>query len=219
LGDWLRLRKKQAHTMHRTDLRGPLNPLMRECLFERKVCGNLDELRGHLARAIEKLARLHAAQTSYDPPPRKRKIGKVFLSAPYFTAAEEAFAQELERSLSRQGLDVMFPPRAVGPWEVFSAGHDDIWPNLFSEKVRCLDECDAVVALLEGADCISETGWDCGYAYSKYKPVFGMRTDFRTLGDIGGSVNLMIEQSLVDSKLHKSAAEIGEMMKAWPNAG
>ena len=203
----------------RTDLRGPLNPLMKECLFESKVCGSLEDLREHAPRAIEKIAESGAAETSYDPPSRQRKISKVFLSAPYFTAAEQAFTEELERDLSRQGLDVMFPPREKGSWDEFSAGHGDFWQELFNEKVRCLNKCDAVVALLEGADCISETGWDCGYAYSRYRPVFGMRTDFRTLGDIGGRVNLMIERSIVDSKLHRSAPEIGARLKAWPNPG
>jgi nucleoside 2-deoxyribosyltransferase len=199
----------------RTDLRGPLNPLLKECLSDGETCGNLDDLRGQASRAVERIVQTKAAPTSYDPPPRMKRIGKVFLSAPYFTSAEETFADELERDLSKLGFEVMFPPGTKVSRDDLSAGGDGVWSTLFREKVRCLNECDAVVALLEGADCISETGWDCGYGYSKYKPVFGMRTDFRTLGDIGSRVNLMIEQSLVDSRLYRSAGEIGQRMKAW----
>lgn len=199
----------------RTDLRGPLNHLLQECLFERKVCGSLDELRELATRAIESLVRSKTTPTSYDPPSHPRNIGKVFLSAPYFTTPEEAFTKELERSLSKLGFDVVFPPGARGVRDGLSSGRDGAWSALFREKVRCLDECDAMVALLDGADGNSETGWDCGYAYSKYKPVFGMRTDLRTLGDLGGRVNLMIEQSLVGTKLCGSAVEVGELLKAW----
>jgi nucleoside 2-deoxyribosyltransferase len=198
----------------RTDLRGGLTPLLKECLLDGRVCGDLDTLRRHAASAIERLTQSRAAPTSYDPPARPRNIDRVFLSAPYYTTAEEAFARELERGLAGLGLDVMFPPGAKGISAGLSSGRQGVWSALFKEKVRCLDECDAVVALLEGADCTSETGWDCGYGYSKYKPVFGIRTDFRTLGDIGGRVNLMIEQSLVDAKLCGSASEIGQKVKA-----
>jgi nucleoside 2-deoxyribosyltransferase len=199
----------------RTDLRGELNRLLKECLFDGRVCDDLGTLRERAASTIERLTRLRAAPTSYDPPTRPRNIDSVFLSAPYYTAAEEAFARELERHLSGLGLDVMFPQGVKSVRAGLSSGRQGVWSALFKEKVRCLDKCDAVVAMLEGADCSSETGWDCGYGYSKYKPVFGMRTDFRTLGDIGGRVNLMIEQSLVDSRLSGSASEVGQMVGAW----
>ena len=198
----------------RTDLRGALNGLLKECLFDGRVCGDLGTLRERATRAIERLTQSRAAPTSYAPPTRPRDVERVFLSAPYYTNAEEAFARELERGLSGLGFDVMFPPGARGIRAGLSSGRQRVWPALFKEKVRCLDGCDAVVALLEGADCNSETGWDCGYGYSKYKPVFGMRTDFRTLGDIGGRVNLMIEQSLVGSKLQGSVSEIGQRLRA-----
>jgi len=199
----------------RTDLRGELNRLLKECLLDGRVCGDLGTLREHAASAIERLVRSGATPTAYGPPARPRQLDRVFLSAPYYTTTEEAFARELESGLSKLGFDVTFPPGAKGVRVELQSGGQDVWSALFKEKVRCLDECDAVVAVLEGADCNSETGWDCGYGYSKYKPVLGMRTDFRTLGDIGGQVNLMIEQSLVDSKLYRSALEIGRRAKAW----
>ena len=199
----------------RTDLRGPLNHLMQECLFERRVCGSLDELRRHAAHGIETLVQKRVAPTSYNPPSQTTSIEKVFLSAPYSTTAEESFTKELEQNLAGLGFEVMFPPGAKGVREGLSSGRDGVWSALYEEKVRCLDECDAMVALLEGVDSNTETGWDCGYAYSKYKPVFGMRTDLRTLGDLGGRVNLMLEQSLVGTKLCSSTAEIGQMLKTW----
>ena len=199
----------------RTDLRGTLNRLVKECLVDGRVCGDLDTLREHAARVIRRLTQSRAAPTSYNPPVRPRKIGRVFLSAPYYTTAEDAFARELERALSALGFDVMFPQGAKAVREGLSSGRQDAWSALFREKVQCLDECDAVIALVEGADCSSEIGWDCGYVYSKYKPVIGMRTDFRALGDIVGRVNLMIEQSLVESKLCGSASEIEQRVKAW----
>jgi nucleoside 2-deoxyribosyltransferase len=198
----------------RTDLRGGLNPLLKQCLFDGKVCKEQDELRLHTARAVEKIRRSGVTQTSYDPPPRHSRIRKVLLSAPYFTEAEEKYARELVNDLSKLGLDILFPPGEANVSKRFSSGRGDVWSDLFERKIRCLGECDAVVALLEGADCGSETSWDCGYGYSKYKPVFGMRTDLRSLGDLGGQVNLMMEQSIVGPKLCSSLAELKRLIAA-----
>jgi len=195
----------------RTDYRGPLNPMLRQCLFDGAVCSDLDGLREVAARAIERIRTSNAGPTSYEPRAHRSKIRKVFLSAPYFTAAEAAYVRELGRSLSKLGLDVAFPPGETVR-RASLAGRPVPWSELFEEKVRSLDDCDAVVALLEGADCGSETSWDCGYGYSKYKPVFGVRTDFRSLGDLGGHVNLMIEESIVDSRLARTVEELEKLL-------
>ena len=199
----------------RTDIRGPVNPFLKECLFQSRVCGDFDTLRSQVSRAIERISKSGVARTFYTPPPPRRSIHKVHLTAPYFTAAEWRFAKELEEVLSTLGFDVTFPPGTKGVRESLLSGREDVWPALFREKVRSLNECDASVALLEGSDCNSELGWDCGYAYSKYKPVFGVRTDTRTLGDLGSRVNLMIEQSLVGSNLCGSESELVQMITSW----
>lgn len=206
-------RRKPILSM-RTDIRGALNPLLKECLLDRRVCSDLADLRDHVKRALERLRGSEGAKTSYDRPARPRGIGKLFLSAPYFTAAEETFAKGLEKGLAELGFDVLFFQGARdlrGSPPSSSSRH---LAALFEEKVRSLDDSDAVVALLDGADCNSEVSWDCGYGYSKYKPVFGMRTDFRSLGDLGGRVNLMLEQSIVDSKLCGSLDEVRRLADA-----
>lgn len=67
------------------------------------------------------------------------------------------------------------------------------------ERVRAaIDDCDAVVALLDGTQVDDGTAWEIGYAYAKGKPVVGIRTDFRNAGDTThGRVNAMIEGSCV----------------------
>ena len=64
--------------------------------------------------------------------------------------------------------------------------------------------------MLDGVDVDSGTAWEIGYAYAKGKPVFGLRTDFRTLG-IEGVVNLMIERSI---KLYSNIPELIDGLKS-----
>ena len=198
----------------RTDFRGSLNPILTENLSYGDVCGDLEDLRNQARRAIARIQKSGVVETSYAPPARRRRIRKVYLSAPYFSAAEEAYTNDIKRRLSRLGFDVVYP-QGEGKKRDFASADRSTWRSEFKKRVDGLEETDAVVALLEGADCGTETSWDCGFAYSKYKPVFGLRTDFRSCGDLAGPVNLMLEQSLVGAKLCRSTSEIGQTLRAW----
>jgi nucleoside 2-deoxyribosyltransferase len=56
------------------------------------------------------------------------------------------------------------------------------------------DECDAVVAILDGVDVDSGTAAEIGYAFAKGRPIFGYRGDFRLSADNeGATVNLQVE--------------------------
>lgn len=62
---------------------------------------------------------------------------------------------------------------------------------------RCrdaLDKCSLIVAWIDGTQVDDGTAWEIGYAYAKDKPIHGIRTDFRQVGDtIHSIVNAMIE--------------------------
>ncbi len=57
-----------------------------------------------------------------------------------------------------------------------------------------IEECDCVLAILDGADVDSGTSAEIGFAYALRKPIWGYRGDFRVSGDsIGTTVNLQVE--------------------------
>jgi len=59
---------------------------------------------------------------------------------------------------------------------------------------KAIDECDAVLAVLDGTDVDSGTAAEIGYAFARAKPIIGYRGDFRPAGDNEGSiVNLQVE--------------------------
>ena len=64
--------------------------------------------------------------------------------------------------------------------------------KIFAGDVHGLDDADGVVAVLDGSDVDSGTAWECGYAYAKGKPIFGLRTDTRIYGK-EEKVNLMVQ--------------------------
>lgn len=59
---------------------------------------------------------------------------------------------------------------------------------------RAIQDCDGMVAVLDGSDVDSGTAAEIGYASSLAKPILGYRGDFRQSADNeGGTVNLQVE--------------------------
>lgn len=59
------------------------------------------------------------------------------------------------------------------------------------ERIR---DCDALIAVLDGADVDSGTAAEIGFAYALGMRIYGIRTDFRLAGDnLGSIVNLQVQ--------------------------
>jgi nucleoside 2-deoxyribosyltransferase len=74
----------------------------------------------------------------------------------------------------------------------------DAWRELNTEIARnnqhAIDTCDALFAVLDGADVDSGTAAEIGYGFAQGKLIVGYRGDFRITGDNEGCVvNLQVE--------------------------
>lgn len=116
----------------------------------------------------------------------------VYLAAPLFGEADCDFNRKLRNELVSAGFKVFLPQEDSNNIK----NHKDRGRIIFNRNLKGIENSDILVAVIDGADIDSGTAWEIGFAYSKGKPVFGLRTDFRTLG-IEGTVNLMIEQSVI----------------------
>ncbi len=67
--------------------------------------------------------------------------------------------------------------------------------DIFANDRRGIDECDVVVASLNGITTDDGTAWELGYAFALGKPIIGLHTDWRRRFD-HEVINLMIECSL-----------------------
>jgi nucleoside 2-deoxyribosyltransferase len=130
----------------------------------------------------------------------------VYLAAPLFSEAECDFNRKLRDLIMNEGFLVFLPQEDSNNIHVKKNRQEII----FNENLAALDSSDIIVAVIDGADVDSGTAWEIGYAYSKGKPVLGLKTDFRTLG-IEGTVNLMIERSIV---LCTSVSELLNRLKS-----
>jgi len=117
----------------------------------------------------------------------------IYLAAPLFSDAECDFNSMLRDELEGIGMSVFLPQEHSNDSD---SKRDARQEYIFSKNVAAIDTADILVAVLDGVDVDSGTAWEIGYAHALDKPVYGLRTDFRTLG-IEGTVNLMIERSVV----------------------
>jgi nucleoside 2-deoxyribosyltransferase len=134
----------------------------------------------------------------------------VYLAAPLFGEAECDFNRKLRNELISAGFKVFLPQEDSNNIK----DNKDRQKIIFNKNLKGIENSDILVAVMDGADVDSGTAWEIGFAFSKGKPVLGLRTDFRTLG-IEGTVNLMIERSVI---LCMSVSELLNHLKSMQGA-
>src|SRR5437867_11814798 len=115
---------------------------------------------------------------------------KLYLAAPLFSEAERSFNLALADALSAAGHEVYLPqrdtPRSEEPART---------TTLVRANLAALSNVDAVVVVCEGPQVDDGTAWEIGYAYGRNIPVYGLRTDARSVQP-DERINLMILESL-----------------------
>ena len=115
----------------------------------------------------------------------------IYLAGPVFTLAERRFNEELAGELERlrPSLEVFLPQRYDKEFQ----NEPDFSGKIFACLMGALDDCQVVVAVLDGPDADSGTSFEMGYARGQGKRVIGVRTDFRGSEDRG--LNLMLSNA------------------------
>jgi nucleoside 2-deoxyribosyltransferase len=118
------------------------------------------------------------------------RMHKIYLSGPLFSRGEIAWGKCVKRFLEDRldGVPIIWPHEIVPclalPRQIFQA------------NLQALNECDIMVAMLDGSSVDDGTAWEIGYFFMQGKKILGIRTDFRRAGETDSSrVNLMIECS------------------------
>ncbi|MHA6767013.1 PfkB family carbohydrate kinase [Sphingobium ummariense] len=94
--------------------------------------------------------------------------GRIYLAAPFFNLAERWLVEEIREQFLGMGVSVFSPFHDVGPG---SAEH------VAPLDLKGLDECDAVLAVLNGGD--AGTIFEVGYAVAQGKPVVALAQNMR----------------------------------------
>jgi nucleoside 2-deoxyribosyltransferase len=119
---------------------------------------------------------------------------RLYFAAPLFTQAEWQWNSQLRDELVKLGLEVTLPQDREVP--MLSGSERFNSEALFLDNIRGIEEADVLLAVLDQADPDSGTCWECGYAYKLGRPIIGLQTDLRIIGDDPeASTNLMLSRS------------------------
>jgi nucleoside 2-deoxyribosyltransferase len=114
---------------------------------------------------------------------------KAYVAGPLFDEGERWWIEKVEQLVAGAGFETFLPHRDNPPKDQSNVR------QIFENDKRGIDECDVVVASLNGIITDDGTAWELGYAYAKGKHLIGLHTDWRRRFD-DEIVNLMMESSL-----------------------
>lgn len=127
---------------------------------------------------------------------------KVYVAGPLFDEGERWWIETVERLVADAGFETFLPHRDNPPKDKSNVR------QIFDNDRRAIDECDIVVASLNGITTDDGTAWELGYAFALGKHLIGLHTDWRRRFD-DEIVNLMMECSL-----HVLARSLDELATA-----
>lgn len=112
----------------------------------------------------------------------------LYFAGPLFSMAERQFNARLASLLEEQlhGWSILLPQEACS--SAIKAGAP--WKAVYDICCAGIEQCSAVVAVLEGSDADSGTCVELGYARGLGRTIIGVRTDSRLSEDRG--LNVMV---------------------------
>ncbi len=133
-----------------------------------------------------------------------------YIAGPLFNEGERWWIETIEDLVRNAGFGTFLPHRDNPPKTAHNAR------EIYENDKRGLDECELIVANLNGLTTDDGTAWELGYGFANGKYAIGYFSDWRQRFPNGERVNLMIEESLdelVDS-LDALQAALGEWKAA-----
>ena len=121
----------------------------------------------------------------------------IYIAAPLFSEMERSYIDNLVFDFSQE--------LKLNPIEDFYVPHRDneyntyLESGIYDKNIQNLNDCNIMIALLDGKDVDSGTAFEIGYFEAQDKPVLGLLTDKRSYderGDLNLKLNTMIFGSL-----------------------
>jgi nucleoside 2-deoxyribosyltransferase len=131
---------------------------------------------------------------------------RVYVAGPLFDEGERWWIEKVETLVADEGFITFLPHRDNPPKDEHNVR------QIFENDKRGIDECDVVVASLNGVITDDGTAWELGYAYAKGKHIIGLHTDWR-MRFVHEVVNLMLECSI--DRMVRSLDELRAALSDW----
>ena len=117
---------------------------------------------------------------------------KIYIASPLFSEMEKDYINKVtDKILDRLDLNLYIPH--------LNNDYDFNDLEIYQNNIKNLNDCDIMIAILDGKDTDSGTAFEIGYFEAQNKQVFGLLTDERSYNDqneLAAKLNTMIYGSL-----------------------
>jgi nucleoside 2-deoxyribosyltransferase len=120
----------------------------------------------------------------------------IYIAGPLFTIQDRDYLLKIRDVVRLYGADTFLPQEdnddnAEGRGDGTSRQR---LHNIFKNDYEAIEKAHAMIALLDGVPLDCGTTWEIGFAFAKSKPILGLRSDFRIIGNFANQkVDLMSE--------------------------
>lgn len=131
-----------------------------------------------------------------------------YIAGPLFDEGERWFIESVDARVAARGFRTFLPHRDNPPKT------PDTVSTIFGNDKEAIDDCDVIVANLNGITTDDGTAWELGYAFALGKYGIGIFTDWRARFPAHNEVvNLMMQCSL--NVLVRSLDELDTALDTW----
>jgi len=99
----------------------------------------------------------------------------IYIAGPLFTEEQRRYLEKVEKAIQEIGYKTYLPHRDAG---IFKR-NENSGEEFFKKDIEKINECNIVVAVLNGSEVDSGTSWEMGFAYSKNIKIYGILDDTR----------------------------------------
>ncbi len=92
---------------------------------------------------------------------------KIYLSGPLFSQGEIAWGKRVKAFLQETFVNA----EIIWPHEIAS----DVAEQIFQANLEAMNDCDLMVAILDGSQVDDGTAWEVGYFFSQGKRIVGIQ--------------------------------------------
>lgn len=126
--------------------------------------------------------------------PKKNTL--IYVAGPLFTIQERLYLEKIRDFIHACGATT-FLPHLDNNDNAAGRGSDasrEKLRSIFQGDYEAIRKADAIIAILDGVPIDVGTAWELGFGYALGKPMLGVRTDFRVLGNFDNQrIDLMAE--------------------------
>jgi len=137
----------------------------------------------------------------------KNKL-KAYIAGPLCTKQERDFLEKIDRLCGKMGIETFLPYRECGLWK-----EGKNVKKIALGDLKGFEDCDFLIANLNGFNVGAGTAWEMGYAYAKKIPVIALKTDRdpkKSIEDVSAIISGLTK---ITTSLKELESEIRKLVK------